>query len=74
MALRAMNNKERHNAAILNAKGFTIFWEYSNGEQDGEYWALHPSIKMQYCLRNCAEDALADWKALQQKNKNNGTD
>ena len=68
MAIRAMNNTERHNAAILKAKGFTIFWEYSNREQSGEYWALHHEIKMQYCLRNSAAEALEDWSALHSTN------
>ena len=65
MAIRAMNNTEKANAAILKNLGFTVFYQYSGIK--GDYWATHPKLVYQYHLRTSAINAVND---LSKKIKN----
>lgn len=64
MAIRAMNNIEKQNAKTLKQKGFHVFWQYSNGEKTGSYWATHNLLICQYCIRTMASAAINDLELL----------
>jgi hypothetical protein len=64
MATRAMNNREKQNAAILKQKGFDVFFQYA-GPRGGDYWAHHPKLICQYHVDTCAHLAIRDFDALQ---------
>ena len=62
MALRAMNNKEKAAVALLKEKGFHIFWQYRNGERDGDYWATHTKLIGQYHVGTATDEAIQQLK------------
>jgi len=63
MATRAMNNREKQNAAILKQKGFDVFFQYA-GPRGGDYWAHHPKLICQYRFRALCQFALAQMLKL----------
>lgn len=60
MSLRAMNNKEKANAAILKKNGFHVFWQYTHRGTRGDWWATHHKLICQYCVKTKADDAIRD--------------
>ena len=53
MPKRGMNNDEKRAASILKQNGFTIFWQENNNPPNyGNWWAIHPELICQYCLRS----------------------
>jgi len=63
MATRAMNNREKQNAAILKQKGFDVFFQYQGTK--GDYWAHNPKLLYQYHVDTCADHAIEDFERLQ---------
>lgn len=62
---RAMCNKEKHNAKLLKDLGFNII--YTETPINATYWAIHPKINMQYCIKTTTEIAINDYNKLTNK-------
>lgn len=59
---RDMCNKEKHNAKLLRDIGFHII--YKESAINATYWAIHPKINMQYCLKTATDKAIKDYKKI----------
>lgn len=56
--LRAMNNTEKQNAAILKKRGFNIITTETKYKLT--FWAIHVKLICQYCILTSADQAIKD--------------